>query len=402
VLLASIALEQSAYAKSVLDRYRLPSIGNDSLLDAIAGSRSSLAYRLVEHWRDESQAGRLARPVAATYSVSMDFFDGGAGTFREAGPYRLLLTDSTALAARPAEVWARFRGLPATMSGPPTHDDDPMPNRRAYDIAQDVLYPAAQYIAALDLRALPGAELPPVDSLLAWISPRLLAAGVDAHSDLVDGVLSAHAVLVLRHLAAGDRARTLHHLRAQGALIPEVSGGRNALATAALMTGRYGAADSLMGLVRDDDGSFNMILKGALAARMAGRLDTSLTLLTRAAEMVANTPEEERAEIGERTFPYLPQAAGDTTGTIGVLNTTSFSELAAVVAYSTAMTRAMKGDVALADAAVASGRGQSVSPAMRCYVANLLGAVAGSAQLTEPVAAWFRRQIADFPCPATR
>jgi hypothetical protein len=398
-LLATLALEQSAYAKAVIARDRLPTLGADSLLDAIASSRSSLAYRLVELWRDEAQAGRLSRPVTATYSLSQDFFDGGAGHFRPAGPFRLLLRDSTALGAPPGEAWRRFAAVPATVTGPPTHDADPMPNRRAYDIAQDVIYPVAQYVGGINLSALAPEPLAAVDSILGWVSPRLVAAGVDGYSEVVNTILSVHVALVMQHLTAGERARALWHLRAQGALIPETSGGRNALATAALMTGRFTTADSLMSLVRADDASFNMILKGALTARMAGRLDTSLTLLTRAAEMVANTPEESRAEVGERSFPYLPRAPGDTIGTIGMLTTTSFSELSAVVSYSMAMTRALKGDVALADASIASGRGQSVSPAMRCYVANLLGAVSGNQQLAEPVAAWFRRQITDFPCP---
>jgi hypothetical protein len=83
------------YVRLVCERYGVRAPFADSMLDRLS-AEGHLADSVVRVWRAQSLAGQLERPLAAATTVGPYAVQEGAGTFQDAGPYRLLTADTTA------------------------------------------------------------------------------------------------------------------------------------------------------------------------------------------------------------------------------------------------------------------------------------------------------------------
>jgi tetratricopeptide (TPR) repeat protein len=148
------------YVRLVSGRYGLRMPFADVVLDRLQAS-GHLADSVVQAWRIWSLAGQLDRPLAAATTVGSAVEERRPGAFHDAGPYRLLTSDTTAAVDTSAMRRALADVTGRDFAGPEVSLADRSAIRMSaaahHTLALAVLWTALRYSAAM-LDAGDGAE----------------------------------------------------------------------------------------------------------------------------------------------------------------------------------------------------------------------------------------------------
>lgn len=399
VIVESAALEIPEYVKALRSRHGLPLPFTDAVIDSLDEEGEYWGARVINHWRALSRTGALDRGLAISVTVDDDGFE-GPGTFRGNGAHLVLVDTAVSAAPDPATVWRRVQGFAGVIHGPATRADDPVPGRRAYDVALDLLAAGVGYLnsVSLDRLRLSDAQVAAADSLVTWLDDRSAKLSWSGRTRFREDLSASRMELRTIAFARGDRAEARRQAEMAAALAPEVPGPVTALSTSALIDRDPVLAVTLAHRALEIESTFDGRLLAANALRLAARPDSALRILAALQRTIDATSDEDREDAAARRFLHLPSSPADTTGPVRVWVAETFSDLAAIVAYQTALAEAMREDLPAADAAMGRARGLSVSGPMRCYVRNLLQATRTLATLGAAADAWYRRQEEQFPC----
>jgi hypothetical protein len=399
IIVESAALELPAYVKALRSQHGLPLPFTDAEIDSLDNEGEYWAARVINHWRALSRDGSLDRALAVTTAVDDEEFE-GPGSFRGNGAHLVLVDTAWAAAPDPVTVWRRLTAVAGTVAGPATRPDDPSPARRAYDLARDLLAGGVGYLnsVALDQLRLTDAQVAAADSLITWLDDRSAKLDWGGRTRFRQDLATSRMELRTVAFARGDRATARRQAEMAAALAPDVTGPVSALSTSALLDRDPALAVTLVHRALDIEVTFDGRVLAANALRMAGQPDSSLRVLAVVQRTIDETSDADREDVAARRFLYLPSSPADTTGPVRTWLAENFSDLAALVAYHTALAEAMREDLPAADAAMSRARGLSVSGPTRCYVRNLLQATRAMAKLGADAEAWYRRQEEQFPC----
>jgi hypothetical protein len=399
VLVESGALEMPSFVKALRSRHGLPLPFSDAAIDSLDDEGEYWGSRVIDHWRALAREGSLDRGLAISTAVDEEDFT-GSGIFRGNGALLVLVDTAWSAAPDPVAAWRRVRAVSGTISGPATRPDDPSPARRTYDLTRDLLSGGVGYLnsVALDRMDLADAQVAAADSLIGFLDDRSAKLAWSGRTRFRENLATSRMELRTIAFARGDRATARRQAEIAAALAPEVSGPVSALATSALLDRDPALAVSLAHRALDIQVSFDGRVILANALLMAADPDSAVRVLAILQRTIDGTDEEGRESVAARRFLHLPSSPADSTGPVRSWLAETFSDLAAMVAYQTALAEAMREDFAAADAAMSRARGLSVSGPTRCFVRNLLQATRTMATLGAQADVWYRQQEEQFPC----